>query len=224
MRLRLTLAVLLLALIVLMTGCYSKTYFFSFKDEQDLENAEGEWVTEDKDYEFKADGINLQVANVCCPLRFSGGFTMTVRFYLDADVAHYYFFGISLGDGTWYGTTENDLHIEVERCGAPDESYFIADHDTADQYNHYDEDELLPGLNRDGLNIWILKKVGKHITIEVNGARFASFYLKEYDSIWFGPNIYVVSRTMADHAYGFTLESVKVEYSGATSPMPIAVP
>ena len=225
MRLRVALAALILVSLVLIAGCEPKVYFFSFKVEQDLTNAQGEWTLEDDDTEFNVDGINIQEGNIACPLRFSGDLTMTVRFHLNATDPHEYYFGISLGDGTWYGTTENDLHVEVDHCGGDEERYFVYDHDQDEtEYWHYDEDEPLPGLNRDGLNIWVLTKVGRHVTISVNDTGFADFTLEEYNSRWFGPNLYSEWVDVKDFDYGFTVESVEVLYKGSASPMPVDLP
>ena len=225
MRLKIALAALVLVGLVLIAGCEPKVYFFSFKVEQDLENAEGEWTLEDDDADFNEDGLNIQEGNVACPLRFSGDLTMTVRFHLIASDSHKYYFGISLGDGTWYGSTENDLHVEVENCGGDDERYVVYDHDQDDvEYWHYDENATLPGLNRDGLNIWVLTKVGRHVTISVNDTEFADFTLEEYNSRWFGPNLYSEWYDTKDFDYGFTIESVEVQYKGSSSPMPLDLP
>lgn len=223
MRFRLAAAALVLAGLIMIAGCTPKdVYFFSFRQEQDLENSEGEWVSEEDDFTFNESGINLQEANICSPLRFCGDFTMTVKFLLETDDAHEYYFGVSLGDGTWYGTTENDLHVEVDNCGGTGEYWEICDHDQDETtFWHYEEDGRLPGLNRNGLNTWVLKKLGNRITIRVNGIQFASFVLEEYDSVWFGPNIYCEYVDGRDASYGMTVESVKVEYNGVTSPMPV---
>lgn len=225
MKLRYMLAALVIVGLVVIAGCAPKIYFFSFKVEQDLENAQGAWFAEDDVMDFNGSGLNIQEGNIACPFRFSGDLTMTVKFYMNANAAHEYYFGISLGDGTWYGSTENDLHVEIDNCGDTDEYYEIYDHDQDEvSYTHYDEDALLPGLNRNGLNIWVLTKVGRHITISVNDTEFADFTLEEYNSRWFGPNIYSDWIDVSDFDYGMTVESVEVQYRGSISPMPIELP
>ena len=112
-----------------LTGCLGKTYAFSFSLEQDLVNAQGEWILEYDACEFEPLGLNMQNANVCCPWRFCGDFTMTVLFWLRTAPAHRYYFGISLGDGRWHDTTENDLHMEVYEVGSTGEGYEFWDHD-----------------------------------------------------------------------------------------------
>jgi hypothetical protein len=225
MRLRIAITVLALAILILLSGCEPKVYFFSFKVEQDLENAQGEWIAENDDTDFNENGINIQEGNIACPFRFSGDLTMTVRFYLNATDPHEYYFGISLGDGTWYGSTENDLHVEVSQCGGPEERYYIFDHDQdGTEFWHYDESANVPGLDRAGLNIWVLTKVGRHITISVNDTEFADFILEEYNSRWFGPNLYSEWVDVKDFDYGFTVESIEVLYRGSASPMPVELP
>lgn len=221
-------ALLLLAAVFIastLTGCFGKTYFFSFSLEQDLVNLQGSWILENDDCEFEPLGLNMQNANVCCPLRFSGDFTMTVLFWLRTASNHRYSFGISLGDGTWHATTLNDLHMEVYSVGSTDEGYEFWDHDQfANSDEHCDVVDYLPGLNRNGLNVWIVRKVGDHFYISVNGTAIIDFDITYYDSEWFGPNIYASHGDAADTDYGFVLQSVRVRYSGLTSPMPIGPP
>jgi hypothetical protein len=217
---RTPIVLMVIVLALLLSGC-NKTYFFSFFTEQDLENLEGAWYPEGDgavaDYAFLGDGVRIQNGSIACPLRFSGNFTMTVDFWLNADETHDYWFDICLGDGTFWGTTESDVHMEVIDCGSVNEYYWIADHDSSEvEEVHYDIDSSLPGLNRSGMNTWVLTKTGKNIKISVNDIQFADFDLVYYDSIWFGPNLVAEYSAIRDTNYGVTYESIKVEYSGST--------
>jgi hypothetical protein len=213
---------LILLMAITLSGCGTKTYLFSFKNEQDLINAEGEWFPEYYDYSFNSNGINIQEGNIACPLRFSGNITMTVKFWLNVSVDHIYWMGICLGDGTWSGSTENDIHVEMDYMGSVDESYKVKDHDVDHHETiHYEEHELTPGLNRNGYNVYILRIVGKHVTISLNDAIYADFFIENYDSEWFGPNLMSEWNVSNDTNYGVTFESIEVVYSGNTSPMPL---
>ncbi len=223
MRYRLILLILTAILIATaLSGCFGKSYTFSFAIEQDLVNAQGEWILEYDTCEFEPLGLNMQYANVCCPWRFSGDFTMTVLFWLRTAADHRYSFGISLGDGTWHDTTENDIHMEVYEVGGTGEGYEFWDHDQDEvSYEHCDIVGYLPGLNRNGLNVWIVRKVGDHFYVSVNGTSIIDFDIVRYNSDWFGPNIYAWNDDPMDYDYGFVLQSVRVRYSDPTSPMPV---
>ncbi|HNV35023.1 MAG TPA: hypothetical protein PKK63_05775, partial [Bacillota bacterium] len=117
-RVRPVVFLVMLLIILSLTGCTKKNYYFSFAKEQDFINESGEWFLEGAVYEFTSGGLNLQQGNIACPLRFSGDFTVTVFFEAHVDADHTYNLGISLGDGTWYDTTENDVHMEMYDLGA----------------------------------------------------------------------------------------------------------
>jgi hypothetical protein len=218
-------AAIILLLAIALSGCGGKTYFFSFKNEQDFANTEGTWVSELSNYTFNSNGLKILDGNIACPLRFSGNITMTVRFWVKASVDYTYWIGISLGDGTWFDTSENELHIEMENVGAPDEYYTVSDNDAAmQQLVHYQVNALTPGLNRNGYNEYVLNKVGEHFTISLNGVEYADFDLGYYDSEWFGPNLMSSWNDSVDDIYGVTFESIRVVYSGETSLMPLPPP
>ncbi len=223
------LAILVLSASLILSGCtnYDYEYFFSFKDEQDLSNANGTWILEcdyPDDYSFNSKGINLQNANLACPWRFSGDIRVTVRFWLNVNEDYYYWLGLGLSDSTWWcGLPANDVHMDMEYLGYSDwEYYYIADHDTLDGEDavHYEDDGVFKGLRKNGFNEYVLTKTGNKIVAKMNGVSFASFTLEEYDSEWFGPNLGSAYMNYQSPLYGATFESIKIEYSGSVSPMP----
>jgi len=204
-----------------LSGCIGKVYYFNFAIEQDLTNSKGTWILEYDLCEFQTKGLNLPNANGCSPFLFNGNFMMTVVFWLNTTPDHDYSFGISLGDGTWHDTTENDIHMEVYEVGSDDGGYEFWDHDQDEvSYEHVDiVGELPPGLNSNGLNVWILNKIGDHFYVSCNGTAIIDFDIVHYNSEWFGPNIYAWNNDPADFDYGFTLQSVRVRYSGEITPL-----
>lgn len=210
---RMALAILFIVALLALTGC-NKTYFFSFKKEQSLGNAEGDWILEDDDdWGFTSKGFTAQDSNVACPFRFSGDLTYIVTFYINADEDHPISFGVCLGDGTWYDTTVNDVHIDFRNIGTEQAYYFIGDHSTGDTYTHYDEEGLPAGLRLDSYNAFKLIKCGDKMRLFFNGEEFAAFELQNYASEWFGPNVWMREDFVPlDDGYGFFLESVGVTY------------
>ena len=226
-RVRPVVFLVMLLIILSLTGCTKKNYYFSFAKEQDFINESGEWFLEGAVYEFTSGGLNLQQGNIACPLRFSGDFTVTVFFEAHVDADHTYNLGISLGDGTWYDTTENDVHMEMSNLGAGAfEERYISDHDDdyMNEYEHLYETGLIPGVVRDGYNTYIIKKTGNNISIRINDVQYANFDLVYYKSQWFGPNLYVYCDNGTDYNHGITFYDIRVEYTGNTSPMPLPEP
>lgn len=218
--LKIAMTILFILAILSLTGC-NKTYFFSFRDEQSLSNSEGDWILEeDEAWGFTSKGFTAEDANVACPFRFSGDFTYIVTFYLNADENHTLDFGICLGDGTWYDTTDNDIHIEFYDPNTDDAGYYIEEHDGT-YIEHYNEDGDAPGLNTHGYNDFKLVKRGEKIRIFLNDVEYANFELSVYESEWFGPNVWVEEDFPLNDGYGFFLESVGVVYpTGNISDMP----
>jgi hypothetical protein len=220
---KIALTILFILSVLALSGC-NKTYFFSFKDEQALVNDEGAWFMEgDFDWAFTSKGLTMSDNNVASPFRYSGDFSYIVSFYLNADEEHLVSFGICLGDGTWYGTTENDVHIEFYNPNSEHSAYYIEDHDDmSNDYVHYDEQGDPPGLNPNGYNLFRLVKKGDCIQIFLNDVEYAKFELQTYNSEWFGPNIWSDTDFGIDDGYGFFLESVAVVHpTGNVSDMPI---
>jgi len=213
--------ILFILAVLALSGC-NKTYFFSFRDEQSLSNSEGSWIEEGwGDWGFTSKGFTANNSNLACPFRFSGDLTYIVTFYLNADEDHPVNFGICLGDGTWYLTTVNDVHIEFYDPNTEDSGYYIEDHDYDTSYIHYEEEGDAPGLNTHGYNDFKLVKRGDKIRIFLNSVEYANFELQAYNSEWFGPNIWVEEDFPLDDGYGFFLESVGVVYpTGNISDMP----
>ncbi len=95
---------LVLAITLILAGC-KRSYFFSFKAEQRPCKQQRGMVCvgeEDDEYFFQAEGANFRIHASRAPKRFSGDFTMTVKFRLFADLTHRYSFGVALSDGYFY--------------------------------------------------------------------------------------------------------------------------
>ena len=218
------LVVLVLSIALFSAGCvkYNNIYVFSFKAEQDLVNNLGEWIPENATYSFNGNGVNISYANLACPLRFSGDMRITVKFWLDVGDGVGSWVGLGLSDNTWWcGHAANDVHIDLYDLGLASEWYRIADHDLTDSWGttHYEVYDDVPGLVRNGFNYYVMTKTGDQMVAAMNGKVFASFTLANFDSEWFGPNLTSL-RYGSGTGIGVTFESIMVEYTGESSPMP----
>jgi len=218
-----------LALMLTLAGCKG-SYFFSFKVEQSLENYSGTWYAvgeEDDKYFFQPGGANFQDSCFTSPKRFSGDFTLTVKFTLFADLTHRYSFGVALSSGYFYEPDPQDVLVwGVSNAGAEDD-YIVDDKNDHGGFVRYSQEKApVPGLVKDGYNEFVLTKTGDHFNMELNDELIAAFNFEYYESKWFIPTIYAYPQDAANTTYGFTLESVRVDYDGSimNSPPPPVTP
>ncbi len=216
------LAIVSILAALLLSGC-STSYFFSFREEGDLGNDEGDWFMEDwfmsissaspavgGSYSFADEGLSLRGKSITCPFMFSGDFTYIVRFWVYADDAHELFFGIDMADGTLRGSASDYLCLEGASVGGDNEVHVY--YDASGPHMVMPIDELMPGLNRNGRNVFQLKKKGDNIRIEMNSALVGQFELDDYSSEWFAPCLEAQLDFPYDGDFGVFFESVKVIY------------
>lgn len=216
------LAIVSILAALLLSGC-STTYFFSFREEGDLDNDEGAWYMEDwflsvssaspavsGSYSFEEKGLSMRGKAVTCPFRFSGDFTYIVRFWVYADAAHELFFSLAMADGPMLTTAESFLNLEGLDVGTTDEAY--AYFDATEPFMAMAIEDPMPGLVRDGRNTYELKKKGDSITMKVNGTLIGDFDLSDYDSEWFAPCLSSMLYYPFEGDFGIFFESVKVIY------------
>lgn len=245
--LRIALVFLTVIAVAAIPGC-DRAYSFNFISEQSLGNEEGTWHMDDYfakitsvspsfggEYVFTPDGLYLNGKIVSCPFMFSGDITYEVVFTLRANELHWVNFGLNLGDGTWKGTSDSEIHIEFYGVGGDEEYWMIVEHGAdAMVMPEYYVEEPHPNLRRIGKNTFRLVKRGDHIVARMNGVIFADFDLDSYESEWFAPGIEarnpIVAVIMSAEPsillpeYGFFLESVKVTYPEGgidDTPLPI---
>ncbi len=78
------LLLVVLAILLFACGCEPKLYYFSFEDEQQLDNEEGSWmVSVPGNYAFADDGIALNTSMIYGPHKYKGDFKFTLEFKLD---------------------------------------------------------------------------------------------------------------------------------------------
>ncbi|MCK7488760.1 MAG: hypothetical protein MZU97_27150 [Bacillus subtilis] len=189
---------------------------------------------------FTPDGLFLNGKIVSRPFMFSGDITYEVAFTLARRARlHWVNFGLNLGDGTWKGTSESEMHVEFYRMSAGDEEYWQIVEHGADAMvmpvYHVETPLAKPQKGRQERHSGLIKR-GDRIVARMNGTIFAEFDLEDYESEWFAPGIearnpivVIVMSARAEHTaacleYGFFLESVKVTYPEGgidDTPLPI---
>ena len=74
----------LIFLVLALSGCEPKVYYFNFADEQSLTNEEGTWFVDmPGDHEFTTHGLLMNGTLLCAPYKYSGDFTIIMEFLLD---------------------------------------------------------------------------------------------------------------------------------------------
>lgn len=216
------LAIVSILAALLLSGC-STTYFFSFREEGDLGNDEGDWYMEDwflslssaspmvgGSYSFAEKGLSLRGKAITCPFRFSGDFTYIVRFWVYADETHDLFFGLDMADAPLLSMADSFLCLEGMDVGSVEEAY--AAYEASGLFMIMPTEELMPGLNRNGRNVYELKKKGDNVTMKVNGTLVDEFELVDYASEWFAPCLEAQLFFPYEGTFGVFIESVKVIY------------
>lgn len=228
------LAIVSILAALLLSGC-STTYFFSFREEGDLGNDEGDWYMEDwylsassaspaigGDYSFADKGLSLRGKAITCPFRFSGDFTYIVRFWLYADDTHDLFFGLDMADAPLLDSADSFLCLEGLDVGSDEEAH--AYYEASGLFMIMPIEEPMPGLVRSGRNVYELKKKGDIVTMRVNGTLIGELELEDYASEWFAPCISSQIFFPYDGDFGMFVESVKVIYEeGMVDETPIPV-
>lgn len=166
-------------------------------------------------------GMELRDAAASCPKRFMGDFTLFIDFTLKADPSHVIDFKLSLSDLVHY-VGGSHVHLSVFGVGGADEEYSYEEHAPGFPHMLIPTMGLPPGLNKTGFNSFKLKKVGNVLNMSLNGKSVCSFSLKDYESVWFAPNIWVHEHFSPDPEFGMFIEKVKVTYeSGQIDDTPL---
>ncbi len=196
MMLRRIVIVLALCLAFIFTGgCEPKIYSIDFGIEQDLNNAEGEWLaTIPGPYEFAPEGLLPKANMICCPLTFRGDFTMTMKLLVYTAMGHPTLYIIFTEEPLYaldIGTTQM-LLIGFSAIGASDESFMMVDRNE-DGATGFPPALPIPGINRSGENILTITRTGNLMSIKFNGTSVYDHIIEYYDASWFCPQIYGAS-------------------------------
>jgi hypothetical protein len=218
---RLAAIAIVLMLALSLSGCYDSLYFFSFSQEQDTGNEEGDWIIQgDVTHGINEYGLYINGDWVAAPLMFRGDFEITANFWLGVTAEKPGGISFVLSNIPFYGPVTDRVWISMEGLGTENEGFYVDDaHDTDIQY-HYDELGQIAGLNRGHWNAMILTKKGNNIKVKLNGRTIANFDLVYYAAEYFTVNFSSNSdpeQDPADPSLGFILKDVKVEYMEGNS-------
>lgn len=214
----------LLVMITLFTAGCGRTFFYDFSEEGSLTRGGESWTANffpGGIAYFCEDGYYLDSSCLSSPFEFSGDFTYTVKFLLEADHDHVCNMLICLTDAIGMAH-DNGLHFSFNSVGAPgSELTMISDLNMPSGMVkvHVNAVGTVPGLQRSGINVFRLIKRGDSIEASINGAFLAAFNLEWYGSDWFNPAIMGDLNGDQNPDYGFTLISVMMQYDGEVKPM-----
>jgi hypothetical protein len=191
-------------------GCEPKLYFFSFEDEQELENDEGAWrVTVPSNYAFEADGIVLNNALICSPHKYKGDFKLTLEFKVDTNLGTPVL-AVYMSDAPIYVMpAANMLGISFIGIGDTFETFVIVERGGGNSYSQSFE-MAIPGLVDVGENALYITKTDDHINFKLNDSVLFDYDLQHYSSEWFCPNLGAVTPSES-----LIIRSCSIEYKGS---------
>jgi hypothetical protein len=206
------LAVLAIALFA--CGCEPKLYYFSFEDEQQLENDEGAWmVSIPGNYAFGADGISLNNTVIYGPHKYKGDFKFTLEFKLDTGSGTPSF-ALYMTEEPIYAVPVADmLGITLSQMGETFESFIIFDKGGGNSYGQSFE-MAIPGLVDVGDNALYITKTDNHINFKLNDSVLFDYDLQYYPSEWICPSLAALTPSES-----FIIRSFSVEYKGSREEM-----
>lgn len=199
-----------LAVLLSASGCEPKLYFFSFEDEQQLENDEGAWlVTFPGNYAFDEEGIVLNSTLICGPHKYKGDFKITIRFKLDTAAATPEF-AVYLSDNPIYAMPDDSvIGIGLSQMGDTFESFSIFERGGGESYGHLFE-VAIPGLVDVGENALYITKTDDHFNFKLNDSVIFDYDMQYYPSEWFCPHLISISPSES-----IIIRSCGIEYKGS---------
>lgn len=187
------------------SGCLTKSYFFDFTMEQDLERADGDWVEHTEgEFELSSDGLEMWNNLVSAPLGFKGDIVLTVRFELNVSSDSIANLEILLAADI----DDNDpcMGIDIYGLGSEDEYFSVFKYGVS-LYGHMSP---IPVLHRSGINEFKLIKTGNLLEFRLNGAILMDEVpIVDYGFDIFSPHIYCWQVHDSDALY---IRSVRVNY------------
>jgi len=202
------LVLILMVLALLSAGCEPKVYYYDFQAEGDLNNAEGTWILmEPVIYSFNTYGIVLNGAVICAPHKYSGDFTITSEFVLDASsepVSLIFYLDSEPFFPNVIPDSEISIWLEANKTLVKLEADEYEKGQVNELYNDY-----IDVIHVDDLNIIKVVKTGNQIVVSINDDEIFYETLDLYASMWFCPLIFSNSTEGSCQVRDF-----KVEYRG----------
>lgn len=207
-------AIALIIALALLIGC-SKSYFFNFTTESDLERYDGTFYTfsnPDGTIFFFEDGLFVQNSWVGVPHLYSGNFTVTIMFELDATQADpgQVAFHFSTQHGLWGADWTGG--IDLNGLGGTPYGYYYVYYDPDYSGNVYVETSMpiVAPVHLDGLNEMEIVKQGLHLDFILNGFTIGSgLNIIGSSTDFFCPHFYACQNPGMTTVY---FESIRVDY------------
>lgn len=211
---RAALLIVILAIVLFACGCEPKLYYFSFQDEQQLENDEGAWmVSIPGNYAFDEDGIVLNSTMIYGPHKYKGDFKFTLEFKLDTGLGVSAFAVYMTDEPIYEVPTANMLGISLSNIGGTFESFIIFERGEGSSYGR-SFDIAIPGLVDVGENSLYITKTDNHINFKLNDSVLFDYDMQYYPSEWFCPSLAAFTPSES-----LIIRSVSIEYEGSRAEM-----
>lgn len=208
--------IVMVSLMIMLSGCEPKVYYFNFADKQSLTDEEGSWFVDSPGgHEFTIHGLLMNGTLLCAPHKYSGDFIITLEFIVD----------VSSDPGS--GAPTLALYLTPDRSLSPGESdnqILVGFSRINDLHNMgiieegpEGEDSMIleysiPGLDTSGSNMLKITKTGNELDFDLNGTTLWNHAIEYYESKWFCPFIYALTPTET-----LWIVSMRVEYKGMSS-------
>jgi hypothetical protein len=176
-------SIMLLACLPLMCGC-GKSFFYSFQEEQSLDNGEVKWqVLGNGSYAIRPGGISLDDKMLLCPFAFKGDATLKINIALDYESSGYVQFLIFISKGP--SVIPEAFHVMTFYVASPtNQGVVISEKDTSKK-EHVNILGIIPGINKSGDNELILEKKGDHYKYTLNGVLLGEYTAELFFTDWF---------------------------------------
>lgn len=163
-----------------------------------------------------SEGLLLNYYGATGPYGFSGDFSMTVSFTLDADEADSVgVVVIGLGDGSILYTMKH-ITLMLTNLGDPSSEGLIVREIFGAVWDTIASRDSIPGIRRHGVNTCKLVKNGDRVKVYFNGTLLCDYLLQYYDLMFSFPIIAAVQ----EGSPKLFFQSVKFTYSGPYIPRP----
>lgn len=208
------LLLVVLAILLFACGCEPKLYYFSFEDEQQLDNEEGSWmVSVPGNYAFADDGIALNTSMIYGPHKYKGDFKFTLEFKLDTGEGTPALMVFMADEPTAALFVGNMLGIGFYDIGEAAENFMVLEH-AEGHSNTLPFDIDIPGLVNVGENALCITKTDDHINFKLNESVLYDYDLQYYASEWFCPHLIALTPSSS-----LIIRSCNIEYQGSRTEM-----
>jgi len=194
-----------------MQGC-NKTWSVVFNSQKSLNGWEIQDLAPPYETYISPDGLYVDGDVVHAPFGFEGDFTMEIVFelHLGQSVMPMLQFLFSGGEDAYFSKFIASTFQDINN---PTENYYIIENPP---YVLLGNDNLIPGLDRDGTNTYKFVKTGSHIMVYMEDEIICDNVLTSYPYTVFFPSIFVDAASQDQ----IRIKSIKVTYDGDTTVYP----